>query len=219
MSVLINILRALAVKFTPAGTITSTNVQDAITEEATRVTSLDANNVKLNGNQNITGLKSFTNTTESTSSTTGTTFAGGIGVGGNLYLAPNKALFVGESFFPPTFDTRSIGTKVVFYPEVGIDKVDYAMGIASGVLWYSLPQNNSTRKFVFYGGITEVASIDGIGIITGFQYRLSALNTAPTSATDTGTTGETREALSGGIYYRYLCVDTNTWVRTAYTTW
>lgn len=47
------------------------------------------------------------------------------------------------------------------------------------------------------------------------QYRLSALNTAPTSATDTGTLGEIR--ITAGFIY--VCTATNTWVRSALATW
>jgi hypothetical protein len=59
------------------------------------------------------------------------------------------------------------------------------------------------------------ASISSTGIATATQYRLSALNTAPASATDTGTTGEIRVTSD----YIYVCVATNTWVRAALTTW
>lgn len=51
--------------------------------------------------------------------------------------------------------------------------------------------------------------------VTSPKFTLSALNTAPSSATDTGTTGEIR--IDAG--YIYVCVATNTWVRSALTTW
>ena len=53
------------------------------------------------------------------------------------------------------------------------------------------------------------------GTTTSTQFKLSALNTAPASATDTGTLGEIR--ITSG--YVYVCVGTNTWVRSALTTW
>jgi len=43
----------------------------------------------------------------------------------------------------------------------------------------------------------------------------SSLNTAPSSATDTGVLGEIRWAED----YVYLCISTNTWVRAALATW
>ena len=53
------------------------------------------------------------------------------------------------------------------------------------------------------------------GSIKATQYRLSALNTAPASSSDTGTTGEIRITAS----YIYICTATNTWVRAALSTW
>lgn len=53
------------------------------------------------------------------------------------------------------------------------------------------------------------------GSVSSSQYRLSALNSAPSSAGDTGTTGEIRITAT----YIYICTATNTWVRAALTTW
>jgi hypothetical protein len=53
------------------------------------------------------------------------------------------------------------------------------------------------------------------GSIRSTQYKLPALNTAPVSATDTGTIGEIRITST----FIYVCTATNTWVRTALTTW
>ena len=60
----------------------------------------------------------------------------------------------------------------------------------------------------------KVFSVNSTGVVTTPQYRLSALNTAPASATDTGTTGEIR-ITSGFIF---ICIATNTWVRAALST-
>lgn len=53
------------------------------------------------------------------------------------------------------------------------------------------------------------------GAIKATQFKLSALNTAPASATATGTTGEIR--IDAGFIY--VCIATNTWVRSALATW
>lgn len=58
------------------------------------------------------------------------------------------------------------------------------------------------------------ALVNNQGISTK-QYRLDALNPAPTSATDTGTAGEIRVTND----YIYVCIATNTWVRTLLETW
>ena len=53
------------------------------------------------------------------------------------------------------------------------------------------------------------------GTIRGTQFFLSALNTAPASATATGTLGEIRIDAN----YIYICTATNTWKRAAIATW
>jgi hypothetical protein len=53
------------------------------------------------------------------------------------------------------------------------------------------------------------------GSVKADQYRLSALNTAPASATATGTLGEIRWDAN----FMYVCTATNTWKRSAIATW
>jgi hypothetical protein len=54
-----------------------------------------------------------------------------------------------------------------------------------------------------------------IGTAQATQFKLSALNTAPASATATGVVGEIRIDAS----YIYVCTATNVWKRSALTTW
>lgn len=58
-------------------------------------------------------------------------------------------------------------------------------------------------------------SLTAASSITATQYKLSALNTAPSSSTDTGTLGEIRVTSS----FIYICTATNVWVRAALATW
>lgn len=80
-------------------------------------------------------------------------------------------------------------------------------------------QATSGRMFLQPFG--TVPSDDGVnqlqvsGNVKATQFRISALNTAPSSATDTGTTGEIRFT-STGIYW---CIATNTWIRLVGATW
>jgi len=68
----------------------------------------------------------------------------------------------------------------------------------------------------FGTGITtpDFRVVSGAATVNGV-YRLVALNTAPASASDTGTLGEIR--WTNG--YVYLCVATNTWQRASLATW
>ena len=52
-------------------------------------------------------------------------------------------------------------------------------------------------------------------LVQAGQYKVSALNTAPASSTATGTLGEIRYTSD----FIYVCIATNTWRRTALTTW
>ena len=63
----------------------------------------------------------------------------------------------------PTFTTRSAGTKAVLYPALSGSQSDYALGIDAATLWSSVPVNSSSFKFKWYGGATEVCSLDGAG--------------------------------------------------------
>lgn len=67
--------------------------------------------------------------------------------------------------------------------------------------------------------IEENITIEGTTVVAdGFkaeQFYLSALNTAPSSASDTGTLGDIRITAD----YIYICTATDTWKRTAISTW
>jgi hypothetical protein len=65
---------------------------------------------------------------------------------------------------PPAFTTRSAGTKVVLYPQVGAAAVDYALGIESNTLWQSVP--TSSQQFRWYAGTANIATLSGAGALT-----------------------------------------------------
>ena len=92
----------------------------------------------------------------------------------------------------------------------------YGAGVTSGT---SLRLNPSGNASVLIGtsindGITANILQVG-GAVKSTQFKLSALNTAPSSASDTGTLGEIRVDAN----YIYVCTSTNTWKRSALTTW
>jgi hypothetical protein len=74
---------------------------------------------------------------------------------------------------------------------------------------------NSDKNFqVQTNGNVQIQVSENHVLVTG-QMDLAALNTAPTSAIDTGVLGEIRWAAD----YVYLCTATDTWVRAALATW
>lgn len=66
----------------------------------------------------------------------------------------------------PTFTTPSAGSKVIYYPQIGVADADYAAGIESGFLWHGVPRATGSFGFKWYGGTTQVASLDGTGTLT-----------------------------------------------------
>ncbi|WP_225035259.1 hypothetical protein [Winogradskyella sp. SM1960] len=88
-----------------------------------------------------------------------------------------------------------------------------------------LIQNNTEATPLIYGdftndrvGIAKIATTHALeveGTTEATQYKLSALNTAPTSATDPGVEGEIRVTNT----HIYVCIAPNTWVRTALASW
>jgi len=67
---------------------------------------------------------------------------------------------------------------------------------------------------LFNAGVQKFQT-SSTGVIIAGQIQLSALNTAPASAGAAGTLGEIRYTAD----YIYVCTATNTWKRTALTTW
>ena len=72
-----------------------------------------------------------------------------------------------------------------------------------------------SSKLEVNGDGSVLGALNVTGISKAAQFQLLALNTAPSSATDTGTTGEIRIDAN----YIYICTATNTWVRADLATW
>lgn len=118
-----------------------------------------------------------------------------------------------------------VGQPVGFVSDMsGADNIGFIAqlnGNASNSVGY-LSRSYDTHTGNLYEGIkitggnpSEVFKVDNNGKVSATQFRLSELNIAPLSATATGTLGEVRITSA----YIYVCIATNTWVRTALTTW
>lgn len=71
-----------------------------------------------------------------------------------------------QGFGPPTFTTTSAGEKIAYATTLSGSAADYAVGVASGVLWNGIPDNTSGNEFDWYGGTTLRASLTGAGVFT-----------------------------------------------------
>lgn len=86
--------------------------------------------------------------------------------GGNVSLTNGTSNIIDwntNGFGPPAFTTRSVGTKAVLYPAISGSNTDYALGIDAATMWSSVPENNDSFKFKWYGATTEVATLSGVG--------------------------------------------------------
>lgn len=84
----------------------------------------------------------------------------------------------------------------------------------SSVLIVGNGTSNSIRSNSFEV-LSGSAGVMMSGVATAGQFKVSSLNTAPASATASGSTGEIRITST----HIYVCIATNTWVRSALTTW
>lgn len=64
----------------------------------------------------------------------------------------------------PSFTTRSLGTKLLLYPQISASSADFAVGISTDTLWFSVPE--TTDRFDWYGGTTLAATLTGAGDLT-----------------------------------------------------
>jgi hypothetical protein len=77
----------------------------------------------------------------------------------------------------PRFISTSVGLRIVYEDVLGtspqpVNKVDYAAGISTDVLWYSIPQANPTYSFKWYGGETNLATLTADNLYNSGQLTL-----------------------------------------------
>jgi hypothetical protein len=115
--------------------------------------------------------------------------------GGTAPLLAASAAGVG----PPTVTTRSAGTKLVLYPQLAGSQVDFAVGIASSVMWFSVPTATAGQGWQFFGGTSLVAQLGGTGILSvNNSYQVLGSQVAGPSQTGWGAgSNGSRAALNG----------------------
>jgi hypothetical protein len=167
---------------------TSSGVSTSVIGGISSVTQLSVSGISTVGFLTATSIWNAGITTSSRITLTGAgdTTTGG----GQIYLngaTGNRIDFVGVGVAAPSFATRSAGTKIVLYPNVDVSLVDYAFGVESNTLWYSIPNVSSTRQHRWYAGTTQLADLKGTGeLLLG-------------TTTVTGTASQTLQ-VTGGAY-------------------
>jgi microcystin-dependent protein len=66
----------------------------------------------------------------------------------------------------PRFTSRSTGSRVVYENSLSSNSVDYAVGITTGVYWFSIPRNDNQFLYQWYAGETPIMSLNGNGQLT-----------------------------------------------------
>jgi len=70
-------------------------------------------------------------------------------------------------FGPPTLTTRSVGTRQVYWPSISGTNTDYAVGIDSETLWWSVPDTGAGYKWYKINSV--VMSLSSGGLLTVSQ--------------------------------------------------
>jgi hypothetical protein len=126
--------------------------------------------ININGTVGATTATTGAFTTISATGQISSTATGSATTGaGQIYLngaTSNRIDWNTNGTGAPALTTRSDGTKVVLYPAISGSTVDYALGINAATMWYSIPENNASFNFKWYGATTEVASLTGAGAFT-----------------------------------------------------
>ena len=175
-----------SVSFSPSGTITL----NPTTAGTINNMSIGATTAATGAFTTISASNRFTTTFQSTT-------ADG---GGSIYLsnATNSRIdFVASGVASPAFTTRSVGTKIVLYPNLGSAAVDYAIGIESGTMWSSVA--TTAQQFLWYGGTTVAMTLSGAGALSATSF------TGATSGAHNGTVGATTP--STGVFTTLTSTD------------
>jgi hypothetical protein len=198
--------------------------------------------LQVTGSGIFTGQLKVNSTEVATNDTTGCArFAGGIGVIGNTYFGGEVVITNGT---PTTnnldgalrvtggISTRSnVGCSNLFtagitFQSSGTRLIHSAVSGSSIGFTVRNTANTATDRAITiyedgaaYIGKTPLnPGTNNLRVendVIAARYKLSSLNTAPSSATDTGTVGEIRVTST----HIFACIATNTWVRAALSTW
>lgn len=107
----------------------------------------------------------------------------------------------------PAFNTLNFGTLLDVSANTSSNRTTFNLLSNSDIFL-----NDDGTTFVIISSTDKEIYVDNL---KANNFKVSALNTAPASATDTGFLGEIRITAD----YIYVCVAINTWKRVAISTW
>ncbi len=110
----------------------------------------------------ITGTQLIASTQGVGNTNVFTVTGGALNVSGDVVVSGTRGIhFTTQGVAPPSFTTRSIGTKINLYPNIGASAADFAIGIESFNLWSSVVSN--LAGFKWYHGITNTMHLASHG--------------------------------------------------------
>jgi len=223
--------------FVPTSTVSTSGT--TVASIGTQFTSaMVGSKLIINGEWRI--ITAFTSTTVVTVASAYSVNYSGVVAGSFGVYSKSIEIINGEIlFYSTTGNNRSrIDNRSIYLGDVYGTSSSYSLRGDFGLLlknslnitWSNSSNAETTRDLGFRRNAAGVLEIyDGItatGLeanrrdllvrnVTASQFKLNALNTAPSSATATGILGEIRYDAN----YMYVCIATNTWKRSALTTW
>lgn len=146
-----------------------------------------------------------------------TTGSGNVGVGhtalnwqstgsNNIAIGTTAGTYIGTLTDPNTVSNNSIF--------IGTNSRPLANNTDNEIVIGNLATGSGPNTATIGNQYTNKTVIKG-DVVSERTFKVTNLATAPTSATDTGVLGEIRYTAG----YIYVCIATNTWVRSALTTW
>ncbi len=116
-----------------------------------------------------TGGVNVESTLQLTASTNPTTSSGGaLNVAGDLVLSASnpRVYFPASGTAAPTLTNRSVGCKIVLFPQETASVTDLAIGVDTSTIWYGTGGNTAAWAHKWYGGIANIMTLDGLGNLT-----------------------------------------------------
>lgn len=88
---------------------------------------------------------------------------GALNISGDVVISGTRGVyFTSTGIATPSFISRSVGTKMVLYPSISTTTVDYAHGIESNNMWFSVPSFGN-EGFRWYQGTVNSVSLQSGG--------------------------------------------------------
>jgi hypothetical protein len=82
----------------------------------------------------------------------------------------------------PSTNTRATGTKILLYPSINVNELDYAIGLDPSSIWFSVARSSSSFKW--YCGTNMIGVLSGGGMVVNNQiYKYNSIITSLNSST------------------------------------